>query len=161
MKKQLLLVGVLFMLSVCITASAKNSPYKHLSEVANWSHSTNPLSLNNLPYKNILDAARWSGLPTGRVLAAQLKKHAHSPQGTAGDLILMEDNSGAGCGWSCCFKSCMSSALGDAGNGCLVNCTGCGLTGAPWACAICVGCGAVAIAALEFCGLHCCVNPGC
>ena len=161
MKQKLWLCSMLFVLSVCATTSAKNSPYRNLREVAGWSNAPVSRSLNSLPYKNILDTAKWSRLPTGRALRARLKRNAHSPLPAASDEIFLEDSSGAGCGWTCCFKSCVSSAMKGTGELCIANCTVCGLEGSPWACAVCVGCGAVGFAAIEFCGLHCCVNPGC
>lgn len=158
-------------------ASQLSAPRKELSVV----------SVNKLPFKNLQDSSKWSTLPHGRALTASLrKKKAHgSPaqdycldcgdllfggDGGGGDLvgplITLNGNEkagggGGGCGWTCCFQQCMSSAMTGTGSLCVGNCTACGVTGSAWACAICVGCGTVGFAAIEFCTLHCCVNPGC
>ena len=142
-------------------------------------------SLNRLPYKNLLDSSKWSRLIHGRALTATLKKkNAHSAQDvdspcTECDLLFAPDDvyggemigplselnagkltSSGGCNWGCCFKICVASAMDGAGNLCTTSCTACGLTGNSWPCAVCVGCGTVGFVAIEFCGLHCCVNPG-
>ena len=120
-----------------------------------------PILLNALPYKNILNAGKWSRMLTGRALSTRLKKNAHVPQ--SGDEMFMveEYSGGGGCNWSCCFKQCMGSAMSGTGTLCTSNCTACGVTGGVWPCAVCAGCGTVGFAAIEFCALHCCVDPGC
>lgn len=119
-----------------------------------------PILLTNLPYKNILSVSKWSRMLTGRSRTTRLKKNAHVPPGDE-EMFMVEEYSGGGCNWTCCFKQCMNSAMHGTGNLCLNSCTGCGLTGGAWPCAICVGCGTVGFASIEFCGLHCCVDPGC
>ena len=118
-----------------------------------------PILLNALPYKNILNAGKWSRMLTGRALASRLKKNAHVPQDD--DMLMVLEYGGGGCNWTCCFKQCMGSAMSGTGTLCTSNCTACGVTGGAWPCAVCLGCGTVGFAAIEFCGLHCCVDPGC
>ena len=119
-----------------------------------------PILLNNLPYKNILNAGKWSRMLTGRALMTRSKKNAHVPQ-DGDEMFMVLEYGGGGCNWSCCFKQCMGSAMSGTGTLCTSNCTACGVTGNAWPCAVCVGCGTVGFAAIEFCSLHCCVDPGC
>ena len=187
MKQKLVLGSVLLLIVFADIAVAKSSPYYDEDAVLRKSSRAEkqaaPASLDRLPYKNLRDSSKWSKLIHGRALTASLrKKHAHSFQdpdycldcdllfldGGDGEMIgplyEMNDKSGVGgssCNWSCCFKTCMNSAMTGTGSLCTVSCTACGLTGATFSCAVCVGCGAVGFAAIEFCALHCCVNPGC
>ena len=176
MKQKLVLCSVLLLIAFADIAVARNSTHDGAVS-ANLSRAEKQLtriSLERLPYKNLRESSKWSKLVHGRALTVTLrKKNAHSLQDDCidcgslfpGDEEMIGPLYGSGskgCGWSCCFKQCMGSAMsGDADTFCLVNCTACGTTGNVFSCAICASCGAVGIAAIEFCGLHCCVNPGC
>ena len=186
MKYKIVLCSLLLMVAFADLAVARNSNNSD-AEPAGPSTRKSLISLKKLGYQNLRDASQWSRLTHGRALALSLrKKKAHSfqdPDGCleCGDMFPGDGNvdgmviegayldktggvgggGGGGCNWSCCFKICMKSAMGPNDNICLTNCTGCGLTGSPWSCAICAACGTVGFAAVEFCGLHCCVNPGC
>ena len=136
-------------------------PYSKMRDVAHslsLSSAESRPALKDLPYKNILNAGKWSRMLKGRALTARLKKNSHAPQEGDEMFIILEYG---GCNWGCCFKQCMSSAMSGTGTLCTVNCTGCGLTGSLFPCAVCGACGAVGFAAIEFCSLHCCVDPGC
>jgi len=184
MKHKLMLCSILLVILSANLAVAKNS--STLTRVVETPESSgmrrqHPLvSLDRLPYKNLVDASKWSRLTNGRALAATLrKKNAHAvqePDYCFDCDLLFSDKSDSemaqvtlgmtggafgGCDWKCCFKTCMNSAMNGTGNLCTVNCTACGVTGNAWPCAICAGCGVVGFAAIEFCGLHCCVDPGC
>jgi len=150
--------------------SLEKLPYKHLRDASQYSTlaedrssvtsaASRPILLNALPYKNILNAGRWPRILTGRALMSGLKKNANVPQ--EGDEMFMVLEYGGGCNWTCCFKQCMGSAMSGTGTLCTSNCTACGVTGGVWPCAVCAGCGTVGFAAIEFCALHCCVDPGC
>jgi hypothetical protein len=152
--------------------SLKKLDYQKLREAARYSMflsddrsslspaESRPVLLNNLPYKNILNVGKWSRMLTGRALTSRLKKNAHVPQ-SDDEMFMVEEYSGGGCNWTCCFKQCMNSAMSGTGNLCSVNCTACGITGGAWPCAVCLACGTVGFASIEFCALHCCVDPGC
>ena len=189
MKQKLVLCNVLLLIVFADIAMAKSSPTSNEDSVSPGSSRAEgqltPTSFDRLPFKNLRDSSRWSKLTHGRALTASLrKKHAHSSQepdycmdcdllfldGGDGEMIgpLSELNAnakggggGGACDWKCCFKTCMNSAMTGTGTLCSTNCTGCGLTGSAWPCAICIGCGTVGFMAIEFCSLHCCVNPGC
>ena len=147
-------------------------PYKNLRDASQYpmllhedrsslrSAESRPILLNALPYKNILNAGKWSRMLTGRALMSRLKKNAHVPQ-DGDEMFMVLEYGGGSCNWSCCFKQCMNSAMSGTGNLCVTSCTACGLTVGAWLCAVCAGCGAVGFASIEFCGLHCCVDPGC
>ncbi len=166
MKHKLMLCSILLMLSFATLASGKNLLYKNLAEAAKWSALPKAvptsISLNKLPYKNILDAAKWSKLVNGRALSANLRKrnaHGSPVQGFDDPEALFAFGPGSGCRWGCCFKTCLRSAMSE--ELCIVSCGSCVVDGSTFGCAICAACGAVAAAAIEFCGLHCCVDPGC
>jgi hypothetical protein len=164
MKQKLALCSILLMLSFANLAAAKNLPYKNLVDTANWSTlpraASTSVSLDKLPYKNILDATKWSKLKNGRALTASLtKKSAH------GSTLQFPDDPSAlfpvehgGCNWGCCVKTCLRSAL--PGQTCALGCGSCVVDGSTFGCAICAACGAVGVAAIEFCTLHCCIDPG-
>ena len=166
MKHSLSLFSLLVILCVSGLATAKESRYLGLTAAADWSQpAPNANTPRKFGYQNIQDSSRWSRLQVGKALTANLSKRAHANRLEPFDknILFAPGGGGAiGCGWTCCFKSCMYSVL-DNGveNTCLASCLGCGLAGGIWPCAVCVGCGAVGIAALEFCALHCCVEPGC
>lgn len=164
MKNTLLLCSILLMLSFASLTSAKNLGYKNLLETAKWSTlpkaATPSVSLNKLPYKNILDVAKWSTLTKGRALSASLRRrNAHGSliqdEGDPGALFPLEHG---GCGWGCCFKICLRSAM--SGELCIVGCGTCTVDGSIFGCAVCAACGAVAVAAVEFCSIHCCIDAG-
>jgi len=183
MKQKLVLGSVLLLIVFADIAVAKTSPDKN--EPALFSGSSRVeskvtlTSLDRLPYQNLRDSSKWSKLTNGRALAVTLRKrHAHAPQDPDFCFdcdLLFSDKSGdqmsqvtlgvatsaGGCDWKCCFKSCMDSAMAGAGTLCTSNCIACGATGGAWPCAVCASCGTVGFVAIEFCGLHCCVNPGC
>ncbi|HEX3143837.1 MAG TPA: hypothetical protein VHQ64_07690 [Pyrinomonadaceae bacterium] len=152
--------------------SLEKLPYKNLRDASQYSTfvaedrssvtsaASRPILLNALPFKNILNAGKWSRMLTGRALMSRLKKNAHVPQ-DGDEMFMVLEYGGGGCNWSCCFKQCMGSAMAGTGTLCTSNCTACGMTGNAWPCAVCVGCGTVGFAAIEFCSLHCCVDPGC
>ena len=188
MKYKLVLCSLLLMLAFADLAVARNSlPNNSGAEAAGPSTRKSLVSLKKLGYTNLRDASHWSRLTHGRALALSLKKKkAHSFQDPdncfdCGDMFPGDGNvdgfvieggyvdktggaaggGGGGCDWKCCFKQCIRSALGSADSTCVTNCTACGVLPSPWPCAVCAACGAVAFAAIEFCSLHCCVNPGC
>jgi hypothetical protein len=186
MKQKLVLCGVLLLLfGFADIAVARNSTHNDGTISADLSRADKQvtrMSLQRLPYKNLLESSKWSRLSHGRVLAASLrKKNAHSLQDPdlctdcdllfpgdgegemIGPLYDMNDKSsyGGGCDWKCCFKTCVDSAMSGTGSLCITSCTACGTVGGAFACAVCASCGAVGFAAIEFCSLHCCVNPGC
>lgn len=185
MKQKLVLCSVLLLIIFADIAVAKSSSDNNevpiLSGSSRAERKVALTSLNRLPYQNLRDSSRWSRLVNGRALAISLrKKHAHGSQDPdycfdcdlmfsdkSGDQMvqptfgLAGGLGGGGCDYKCCFKTCMGSAMAGTGTLCTGNCTACGLTGGTWSCAVCVGCGVVGFAAIEFCGLHCCVNPGC
>jgi hypothetical protein len=175
---------MLLLIAFVDVAVANGSPDNNEAAVSRGSsRAEKRVALDRLPYQNLRDSSKWSRLIHGHALTLSLrKKHAHGLQEPdycldcdllfseygSGDMIgpLLEVDAnnrggGGGCDWKCCFKTCMNSAMGPADNFCLVNCTACGTTGAAWPCAICASCGVVGFASIEFCGLHCCVNPGC
>jgi hypothetical protein len=163
-KQKLVLCSILLMLSSANLIAAKNRPFKNLIDTANWSAppavASTPVSLNQLPYKNILDAAKWSKLKNGRALRVSLtRRGAHgSPFQFDDNEALFTVTKGPTCNWSCCVKKCLYSAL--PGTTCAMGCGSCIVDGSAFGCAICAACGAVGIAAVEFCTLHCCVDPG-
>ena len=187
MKYKLVLCSLLLLIAFADLAVARNSlSNKTVAEAGDPSprNERSSISLKKLSYRNLRDASHWSQLTHGRALTLSLRrKKAHSFQDPYGCLdcgdmfppdpdvdpmLIIQDgyldksgSVGTGCNWSCCFKICMGSAMAGTGTLCATNCTACGLTGSAWACAVCVGCGTVGFAAIEFCGLHCCVNPGC
>lgn len=186
MKIKLVLCGVLLLFAFADIAVARNSIRNDGTVSADSSGAEKQftrVSLERLPYKNLRESSKWSRLVHGRALTASLrKKNAHGLQDPdycfdcdllflgegGGDMIgpLYDLNAagrggGGGCDWKCCFRTCMSSAMGPVDTLCVVSCTACGLTRSAFPCAVCVGCGAVGFMAIEFCGLHCCVNPGC
>lgn len=177
MKQKLVLCAVLLLAFADIVAARNSTVDGALSAGSSAAEKQlTRISLERLPYKNLRESSKWSKLIHGRALTATLrKKNAHSLQdvcidcdslfpGEGDEMIgpLYDLNAGAkGCGWSCCFKQCMGSAMGPASSLCLSSCTACGTVGGAFACAVCGSCGAVGFAAIEFCGLHCCVNPGC
>jgi hypothetical protein len=162
MKKVLLLCSVSIILLCAGVASAKKSPYPNIMMARGWSAlpaSAAPAS--NRDYKNISDAARWSSLARP-LTPGSTRKSARATQGqdpTFDASLLFDDTFSST--WKGCVKTCVGSALAGTGTLCLTNCTACALTGAPWSCAICASCGVVGFVAVEFCTLHCCVNPGC
>jgi hypothetical protein len=152
MKRKLLLCCVSIVLLSAGVASAKSSTYENLASAANWS---------SLPatkdYKNILAAAKWSRSP--RTINSNGKTARLSRMQ---DAFFEDDLFGSSPrSWATCFRVCVRSGMEGTSTLCLSNCMTCGLTGAPWGCAICLSCGTVGGAAVEFCALHCCVNPGC
>jgi hypothetical protein len=183
MKQKLVLCSMLLLIAFVDIAVAKGSPDNNEAAISRGSsRAEKQVALDRLPYRNLRDSSKWSKLIHGHALTASLrKKHAHGLQNPdeclecdllfseygSGDMIgpIFEMNSsktgGGGCDWKCCFKTCVGSAMADTGTLCTTNCTACGLTGNAWPCAVCAGCGVVGFAAIEFCGLHCCVNPGC
>lgn len=186
MKRKLVLCSVLLLIGFADIAVARNSTSEG-NVSANSSltdKQSSRVSLERLPYKNLRESSKWSRLIHGRALTASLrKKNAHSlqdpdyclgcdlmfPGEGEGEMIgpLYELNAGkggsggGGCDWKCCFSSCVSSVMGPPGTLCVVSCTACGTSGGAFPCAVCGSCGAVGFAAIEFCSLHCCVNPGC
>lgn len=164
MKHKLVLCSILLMLSFANLTVAKNRPFKNLVETANWSAlprvASSSVSLDKLPYKNILDAAKWSKLKNGRALRASLTRmNAHgSPFQFGDDPAALFPVVKGGCNWGCCVKRCLTSAL--PGTMCAMGCGGCYVDGSVLGCAVCAACGAVGIAAVEFCTLHCCIDPG-
>src|SRR5258706_14984097 len=163
MKQKLVLYSILLMLSFANLTAAKNLPYKNLIETANWSSlpraASTSVSLDRLPYKNILDAAKWSKLKNGRSLRVSLtKRSAHGSPFQFEDRDALFPVAHGGCNWGCCVKTCLYSAL--PGTTCAMGCGGCVVDGSVLGCAICAACGAVGLAAVEFCTLHCCINPG-
>ena len=177
MKQKLVLCAVLLLAFADIVAARNSTRDGAVSAKSSSAEKQSTrIPLERLPYKNLRESSKWSRLIHGRALTATLrKKHAHSLQDGCIDCdsLFPGDNemigpltelnaAGKGCNeWSCCFKQCMGSAMSGTGQLCTVNCTGCGTVGGPFACAVCAACGAVGFAAIEFCGLHCCVNPGC
>ena len=154
---------LLLLFAGAISANERSSPTGRSARLSPAALTS--LSVEKLNYQNILDASRWSKLTVGRKLAVSLRKKAHAslPQDFGDDELFAvgAGSGGSGCGWSCCFKICMNSAMQGAGTTCITSCTACFLTGSAWSCAMCASCGAVGFAAIEFCALHCCVNPGC
>jgi hypothetical protein len=115
-------------------------------------------------YKNIVDAAQWSRLPRPLNSASAKKTARASRVQDPWDDPWADEGMFDAFGpktWKVCVKTCVGSAMQGAGTMCTVNCTACVLTASPWSCAICAGCGTVGFVAIEFCTLHCCVNPGC
>ena len=166
MKRMLLMFSILLMLSFASVTSAKNLPYKNLLEAAKWSTiakaATTSVSLDKLPYKNLTEVARWSRMINGRMLSASLRKkaaHASPVQDfTDDELFAIGDaERGGPCNWACCMRYCLQDLPESF---CGTNCLVCALTGAPWSCAVCASCGAVGIAALELCSIHCCIAAG-
>jgi len=163
MKRMLLMFSILLMLSGASLTSAKTLPYRNLMEVANWSTvvrtAATPLSVNQLRYKNILDAAKWSRMINGRKLTVSLRKKAHaSPVLEYGeDELFAVGARGSACNWICCMGNCLSDYPGGL---CGTNCAACALTANPWGCAVCAGCSAVGLAAIELCSIHCCITAG-
>jgi hypothetical protein len=182
MRHKFVLCSLLLTFAFADAAAAMTAlPHHHRGEVRGVVGGGSPLftTMEKSPYKNLQDASRWSRLTHGRALTLSLRKQRHHgvqdycPD--CGDTMFPDDGgewldpltgvnlargSGA-CGWKCCFKQCMYSAMGSAGELCLNNCTSCVLSPGPISCAICASCGAVGFAATEFCALHCCVDPGC
>lgn len=163
MKQKLVLCSILLMLSSANLIAAKNRPYKNLIDTANWSArpavASSPVSLNQLPYKNILDAAKWSKLKNGRALRVSLaRRSAHGSPFQFEDPEALFPLEKSGCNWGCCVKKCLYSAL--PGQTCAFGCGSCLVDGSVFGCAICAACGAVGVAAVEFCTLHCCIDPG-
>ena len=183
MKQKLVLCSMLLLIAFVDIAVAKGSPDNNEAAISRGSsRAEKQVALDRLPYRNLRDSSKWSKLIHGHALTASLrKKHAHGLQNPdeclecdllfseygSGDMIgpIFDMNAtnrgGGGCDWKCCFKTCVGSAMADTGTLCTTNCTACGLTGGAWPCAVCAGCGVVGFAAIEFCGLHCCVSPGC
>ena len=184
MKHKLTFCSLLLLLTAYPAAAMNSANDKVLEETTRPSALRRHklvVSFDRLPYQNILDASKWSRMKNGRALALSLrKKNAHASQEpdyfcVDCDLLFStktEDpmvqpiygsTSGAygGCDWKCCFRTCMETAMAGTGTMCLTNCTACGVLGGAWSCSICVSCGTVGFVAIEFCGLHCCVNPGC
>ena len=166
MKRMLLMFSILLVLSWASVTSAKNLPFKNLIDAAKWSTlpktASASISLDKLPYKNLTEVARWSRMINGRLLTASLRKKAHaSPVQDFTDDELFAAGAaaerGGPCNWGCCMKNCLSDYPGGM---CGTNCAACALTGNPWGCAICVGCSAVGLAAIELCSLHCCISAG-
>lgn len=164
MKQKLVFCSIVLMLSFANLTAAKDRPYKNLRDTANWSAlpgvASTSISLDKLPYKNILDAAKWSKLKNGRALTVTLyKRSAHGSQFQfGGDPDAMFPVERGGCNWGCCFKICISDAI--PGQTCALACGSCVVDGSAFGCAICVGCGAVATAAIELCSIHCCMTAG-
>ena len=189
MKHKIVFCSLLLMIAFADMAVARSlAPDNGGAEGARPSPRKPSVSLAKLGYQNLRDASQWSRLTHGRAFTLSLKKKkAHGfqdPDGCleCGDMFpsdpdwgdpmqIIQDGyvdktggsggGGGSCGWSCCFKICMNSAMAGTSELCTINCTACGVTGNPWPCGICLGCGTVGFAAIEFCGLHCCVNPGC
>jgi hypothetical protein len=158
MKKILLLCTVSIILLSAGVASAKKSPYQNIALAGSWSALPASVTSTAGPgYKNIVDAARWSTLPrplsarkTGRTVRAQ----------DPSDFDQMFEPFGSPT-WKGCVRRCLESAMEGTGTLCTSNCVACAVVGAPWSCAICAACGTVGFVSIEFCTLHCCVNPGC
>jgi|SRR5215831_1174929 len=189
MKEKLLVCIVLLMLGCVGTTAAKSGTLNNEAASADSARAEKRfprISLERLPYKNLQESSKWSKLMNGRALTISLrKKKAHGSSqgqdyclgcdtdsmfGNDGDNAGFESYDGVGnpnargggaCGWSCCFKQCMNSAMSGTGQLCTTNCAACGFAPNPWSCAVCAACGTVGFVAIEFCALHCCVNPGC
>ena len=158
MKKNLLLLcSVSIILLSAGAASAKKAVYPNILSASGWSALPAPVKPAAAgDYKNIADAARWSSLPRP-IAPAATRKSMTAPQdpGDADELFGLRPT------WKDCVRQCLDSALRGTGTLCVSNCTACALVGAPWSCALCAACGIVGFASVEFCTLHCCVNPGC
>lgn len=165
MKLNSVLCLILIVLGCGSLAQAKDSGYKNLAETSKWSADSNASRVRtpvaSLPYKNVVEASKWSKLTNGRALTVTLRKRSHG-------LNMQDENPDAlftlgagGCNWSCCFKTCFTSAVGSISQWCIAACGACGLTGNAFSCGICLSCGVVNFAVVEFCALHCCVDPGC
>jgi hypothetical protein len=159
--KKLAVCTLLVLCGLVTSVSAKSASYS-----ASRRLSRNSVSLNILPYNNLLDVSKWSKLTNGHALTLTLRKkrgHASPPQDFGDDELFGigagGSGGGGGCGWGCCFKQCLSSALDS--QLCILGCGACYVDGSTLGCATCLACGTVALAAVEFCSLHCCVNPGC
>lgn len=155
MKRKLLLCCISIVLLSAGVASAKSSTYENLASAANWS----TLSATK-DYKNILAAAKWSRSP--RTLSLNSKSARLSRMQ---DPFWDRDDDLFGSlyprTWTTCVRTCVTSAMEGTSTTCVSGCLGCVSLVSPWACAVCLSCGAVGGAAVEFCTLHCCVNPGC
>ena len=153
MKQRLLLCSVSIILLSASIAVAKKSPYPNIADASNWSTPAETTAVSIGDYRNILAATKWSSLPKHLIGRADKKVGLTR----AVDEMFGEKSPT----WKQCFSTCVGSALEGAGTMCATNCTACGVAPNPWSCAICAGCGAVGFAAVEFCALKCCVNPGC
>jgi hypothetical protein len=160
MKKMLLLCSVALVLLTASVASAKTSPYKNLITAANWSNT--PAASD---YKNLRAAANWSR--SAKPLSGLIKKGARFSRVQdpiqdpwLDDEMFGDEAYGYPRTWKYCVKTCVTSAMQGTGQTCIMGCASCA-TGSVWGCAICASCGVVGFAAIEFCTLHCCVNPGC
>ena len=157
MKKKLLLCSISMVLLSFGVASAKTSPYENLMTAANWSNLHAPRD-----YKNILAAAKWSHLsrPVRGGLITRGARFARVQDPWEEGEMFGDDAFGYPRTWKYCVKTCVASAMEGAGTTCISGCASCG-AGSVWGCAVCASCGAIGFAAIEFCTLHCCVNPGC
>ena len=152
MKRKLLLCCVSIVLLSAGVASAKSSTYENLASAANWS--TLPATKD---FKNILAAAKWSRSPGTLSLNSKSARLSRMQ-----DPFYEDDLFGSyPRTWTTCVTVCVKSGMSGTSNMCLTSCLGCALVPNPWGCAICFGCGTVGGATVEFCALHCCVNPGC
>ena len=151
MKRTFLLCCVSIVLLSAGVASAKNSPYENLAGAANWSNS--PATKD---YKNILAAAKWSVSP--RTVSFNSKSARLSRMQ---DPFYYDDLFSGPRTWTGCVQVCVKSGMRGTSNMCLTSCVGCALVPNPFGCAICFACGTVGGATVEFCTLHCCVDPGC
>jgi hypothetical protein len=155
MKQRLLLCSVSLILLSASMAVAKKSPYPNIADASHWSTPAETTAVSTGDYRNILAATKWSSLPKHLIGRANKKVRL---TGAVLDDEMFEE---ARPSWKQCFSTCVGSAMEGAGTMCITNCTACGLVPNPWSCAVCIGCGTVGFAAIEFCALRCCVNPGC